>query len=197
MIEGNAGVNCMSIARSSKDKFQDFDTYGGATSRSGQHLANAVAVENQAFILFSLVVSQAFAKEMTFEESSASSAQDIWKVEFDLLNADIECLRQLHDFNDFVSSQGSETRKRTSENWKIGGMKKPRIQTDELMERSIITTVQNYKQLNTHAHARGTTMQTCKQASKANKFQYNGGIANQFQHANLTPEFIYFKYLNN
>ena len=62
MIEGNVGVNCRFIVRGFKDKFQDFDTYAGTISRSGQRLVNAVAAEIEDFILFSFDVSQAFAK---------------------------------------------------------------------------------------------------------------------------------------
>ena len=60
-----------------------------------------MAAENPEFILFSFDVWQAFAKGMVFEEFSAFSGQDIRKVEFDLPKVDIECLRQLFDFNDF------------------------------------------------------------------------------------------------
>ena len=67
MIEGNVGVQCRLTVRGFKDKFQDLDTYAGPTSRSGQRLVNAVAAENEDFILLSFDVSQAFAKGLAFE----------------------------------------------------------------------------------------------------------------------------------
>ena len=71
MIEGNVGVKCRFIVRGFKDKYQDFDTYAGTTSRSGQRIVNAVVAENEDFILFSFDVSQAFANGLAFEELSA------------------------------------------------------------------------------------------------------------------------------
>ena len=100
MIEGNVGIKCRLIVRGFKDRFQVFDIYAGATSRSGQRLVNAVAVGSPGFILSSFDVSQAFAKGMTFEELSALSGHDIRKVEFEVPKADIECFRQLPDFKD-------------------------------------------------------------------------------------------------
>ena len=57
MIEGNVGVKCRFAVRGYKDQFQDLDTSAGATSRSGQRLANAIAADN-----FSFDVSRAFVK---------------------------------------------------------------------------------------------------------------------------------------
>lgn len=101
VIDGSVGIKRRLTARGFKDKFQDLDTYAGATSRSGQRLANAVAAENVEFILFSFDVSQAFAKGMAFEEFSAFSGQDIGNEEFDVPKADVVCLRELLDFKDF------------------------------------------------------------------------------------------------
>ena len=41
---------------------------------------------------------------MAFEELSALSGQDVRKVEFDMVTADLECFRQLRDYNDFNPS---------------------------------------------------------------------------------------------
>ena len=76
MIGGNVGVECRLTVRGFKDEFQDLDAYAGTTSRSGQRLVNAVAAENEYFILSSLDVSQAFAKGLTFKEFS----ELIWTV---------------------------------------------------------------------------------------------------------------------
>lgn len=46
MIEGNLGIQCRLTVRWFKDTCQDLGTYVGTTSRSGQRLANAVAVES-------------------------------------------------------------------------------------------------------------------------------------------------------
>ena len=70
-------------------------------SLGGQRCVNDVAAGNPEFILCSFDVSQAFAKGMTFEESSALSGQDVRKAELDVSKADIECVRQLLDFRDF------------------------------------------------------------------------------------------------
>ena len=101
MIGGNVGINCRLTVRGFKDNLQVLDTYAGATSRSGQSPVNAAAVENPDFVLFSLDVSQAFAKGMTFEELSALSGRDIREVEFDAPRADIDSLRELPDLQDF------------------------------------------------------------------------------------------------
>ena len=103
MIEGSVGVHCKLAVRGFKGKFQDLDTYAGATSRSGQRLTNAVAVGNKDFLLFNSDVSQAFAKGLAFEDFSAVTGQQIRKVEFDVPKVDLECPRQLYDFNDFDS----------------------------------------------------------------------------------------------
>lgn len=101
MIDGAVGVKCRFIVRGFKDMFQDFDTYVGTTSRSGQRLVNAVAAEYKELLLVSFDVSQAFAKGLIFEELSAFTGQDIRKVEFDVPKVDIDSLRELLDFKDF------------------------------------------------------------------------------------------------
>ena len=68
MIEGNAVVKYRLTVRGFKDEFQDLDTYAGTTRQSGQRLLDAVAAENEDFIMFSFDVSQAFAKGLTFDE---------------------------------------------------------------------------------------------------------------------------------
>ena len=100
-IEGDVGIQCRLTVRGFNDKFQDLDTYAAAASRSGQRLASVVAVDDPDPILFSLDVSQAFAKCMTFEELSVFSGQDIRNVEFDVPQADLERLRALLGFKDF------------------------------------------------------------------------------------------------
>ena len=52
-------------------------------------------------LLFSFVVSQAFAKGMAFEELGALSGHDIRNVEFDVLKANVGCRCLLPDFKDF------------------------------------------------------------------------------------------------
>ena len=87
--------------------FQDLDTYAGTTSRSGQRFANAVAVGNLQFILFSFDVGQAFAKGMAFEGLGALSGQDIKKIEFDVPRVDLDRFKQLPGFKDL--DPGTET----------------------------------------------------------------------------------------
>ena len=91
MIEGNVGVKCRLSVRGFKDKFQDFDSYAGAISRSGQRFANAVAAEHEDFMFFSLDVSQAFAKGFTFEGLSKLIGTDCRAVLFDVPKFDFEC----------------------------------------------------------------------------------------------------------
>lgn len=59
-------------------------------SRSGQRSANAVAFENQGFILFSLDVGQAFAKELACDDFSALSGHDF-------VTSNSTCLGQILD----------------------------------------------------------------------------------------------------
>ena len=59
---GIDGVRCRLAVRGFNDKFQDFDTYVGATSWSGQRLAKSVAAECFEFTLFRFDVGQACAK---------------------------------------------------------------------------------------------------------------------------------------
>ena len=77
MIEGSVGVKCRLTVRGFKDKFQDFDTYAGTTSSSGQRSVNAVVAENPGFVLSSFDVSQAFAKGLTFKELSELTGTEI------------------------------------------------------------------------------------------------------------------------
>ena len=107
MTDGSVGVKCRFPVRGSKDKFQDFDTYAGATSRSGQRLVNAVVAENQDVVLLGFNVSQAFAKGMTFAEFSALTGTELREVQFDVPKADLVCLRQIRGFEDF--NPGVET----------------------------------------------------------------------------------------
>ena len=101
MIEGNVGVECRLTVRGFKDKSQDLDTYVGTTTRSGQRLVNAVAAENEDFILFSFDVSQAFAKGLNFQELSKLTGTERRAVEFDVPRADFECLKSIKGFESF------------------------------------------------------------------------------------------------
>ena len=100
MIDGAVGVKCRLIVRGFEDRFQDLDTYAGATSGSAQRLVNAVAAGHKEFLLFRFDVSQAFAKELTFEEFSILTGQEIRKVEFDVAKVHIDSLRELRDVKD-------------------------------------------------------------------------------------------------
>ena len=104
MIDGNIDVKCRFAVRGFKDRVQDLDVYAGTTSRSGQRLANAVAVENPEFILFSFDLSQAFAKSLTFEELSASTGTELRQVEFHVPKFDLDCLRYMPGFSDYIPS---------------------------------------------------------------------------------------------
>ena len=95
------GVECRFIVRGFKDTFQDFDTYAGTISRSGQRIVNAVAAGNEYFILSSCDVSQAFAKVLTFEELSRLTGIECRALQFDAPKADLECLKQIKRFENF------------------------------------------------------------------------------------------------
>ena len=95
MIEGNVGVTCKLTIRGFKDKFQDLDIYVGTASRSCQRPVNAVAVENDNFILFSFDVRLAFANGLTFEELSKLTRIESRAVQFDVFRHDLQCLRKI------------------------------------------------------------------------------------------------------
>ena len=62
MIEGNVGTTCRLTVQGFKDELQNLDIYADTTGRSGQRLVNAVADENQDFILSGFDVRHAFVK---------------------------------------------------------------------------------------------------------------------------------------
>ena len=93
MIECNVGAKCRFTARGCKGKFQDFDIYAGAISRSGQRLVNALAADNEDFILFSFDVGQASAKGFISHEFPKLTGIESRTVEFDVPHLDLECLK--------------------------------------------------------------------------------------------------------
>ena len=84
--------------RGFKGTCQDLDTYAGAIRRSGQRFANAVAAANPDFILFSCDDSQAVANGMAIKEFSALMGTYFRDVQFDVSNADLDCLMQIKRF---------------------------------------------------------------------------------------------------
>ena len=100
-IEGNVGAKCRLTVRGFTGQFQDLDTYVGTTRRSGQRIANAVAAENEDFILFSFDVSQAFAKGLTCDELSKLTGTGCRAVRFDVPRADSARLKQICGFDKF------------------------------------------------------------------------------------------------
>lgn len=101
IIEGNVGVKCRLTARGFKDRFQDSDTYAGATSRSGQRFVNGIAAENTEFILFSLNVRQAFATGLLLKELDELIGTEIRAVELDVPKPEFDCLRAITGFEIF------------------------------------------------------------------------------------------------
>lgn len=93
--------------RGFNDTSKDFDTYAGATLRSGQRLVNVVAAENTDLVLSSFDVSRASVKGMVFEEFSALTGTDIREAQFDAPTSDLGCFRQIRGVDDF--NPGVET----------------------------------------------------------------------------------------
>ena len=101
VIEGNVGAKCRLIVRGFKDQPQDLDTYVGTISRSGQRIVNAVAAENEHFILSSFDVNQASVKWLRFEDLSKLTGTECRAVQFDVPMADLDCLKQIRGFENF------------------------------------------------------------------------------------------------
>lgn len=98
------GIKCRLIARGSKDRVQDIETYAGTTSRSEQRMINQVAAERGEFVLSCFDVSQAFAKGMAFIDLSELTGQELREVQFDVLQADVEIMKHIPGVKGFDSN---------------------------------------------------------------------------------------------
>ena len=99
--DGKLIIKCRLTMRGFKDRQDELETFAGTASRSGQRVVNAITAQNPDFVLFSLDVSQAFAKGLTFEEYARATGTQLRAVEFELAPADIWILKKLPGFEDF------------------------------------------------------------------------------------------------
>ena len=88
MIDGIRQIKCRLTMRGFKDRQQSMDTYAGTTSRSGQRLVNGVVAQEPDWELFSIDVTQAFAKGLTFEQMARLMGTQLRAVEFELPASD-------------------------------------------------------------------------------------------------------------
>ena len=87
--------------RGFKDRQEWMETFAGTASRWSQRLINSVCCTHANFELYSIDVSVAFAKGMTFEELAKYTGEPVRSVEFELHPNDVIYLRALPDFGDF------------------------------------------------------------------------------------------------
>mgnify|MGYP003328451570 CR=1 FL=1 len=87
--------------RGFKDRCQTLETFAGTASRCGQRIINSVIAQHPEWELFSLDVSQAFAKGMTFEELARLTGEQLRHVEVDLDAEDVALIRTIPGYTDF------------------------------------------------------------------------------------------------
>ena len=87
--------------RGFKDRVEQLETYAGTASRSDQRLVDSICALNPEWQCFSLDVSKAFAKGMTFAELSELTGTPQRHVEFQLAGEDLEILRSLPGFETY------------------------------------------------------------------------------------------------
>ena len=100
-VDGKLIIKCRLIMRGFRDRDQDLETFAGTATRSGQRVVNSITIQHPDFVLFSLDVSQAFAKGLTFEEYARLTGTQLRQVEFDISADDVALVRKLPGFSDF------------------------------------------------------------------------------------------------
>ena len=101
LVDGVRSIKSRITMRGFKDAAQSLETFAGTATRWSQRVINSVAATEDNHTLFSLDVSKAFAKGMTFEELSRLSGQPLRTVQFELAAADIPLLKRIPGFEDF------------------------------------------------------------------------------------------------
>ena len=101
LVDGVKIIKVRLTMRGFKDSAVALDTFAGTASRWAQRLVNSVAATEKDFVLFSLDVSKAFAKGMTFKELFELTGQPLREVQFVLQPKDIAHLRKIPGFENF------------------------------------------------------------------------------------------------
>lgn len=91
-------VKCRITMRGFKDKNEDLLTYAGTATSYGQRVVNCIMAQHlQEWVLFSLDVSKAFAKGLSFEELARLTGEPLRRVEFEVSKEDAILLKQSVD----------------------------------------------------------------------------------------------------
>ena len=88
--------------RGFKDRDESaLETFAGTASRSDQRVVDSVSALEPDWVSFSIDVSQAFAKGMSFDELAEEKGEPARQVEFQLAGADLDILRKIPGFSDY------------------------------------------------------------------------------------------------
>ena len=101
IVEGVRVIKCRITLRGFKDREQSYETFAGTASRAGQRVINSLAAQEEDMELFSLDVSQAFAKGLSFEELARAFGEPLREVEVDFNKGDVELLRTIPGWENF------------------------------------------------------------------------------------------------
>ena len=101
LVDGKRIVKVRITMRGFKDVCQSMETFAGTATRWAQRIVNSVAANEDDFVLFSLDVSKAFAKGMTFQELSELTGEPLRAVQFEVAEDDVTALRRIPGFEDF------------------------------------------------------------------------------------------------
>ena len=101
LVDGKRIIKVRITMRGFKDLCQSMETFAGTATRWAQRVVNSVAANEDDFVLFSLDVSKAFAKGMTFQELSELTGEPLRAVQFEVAEEDVAALRRIPGFEDF------------------------------------------------------------------------------------------------
>eukprot|EP00975_Prorocentrum_lima_P043677 9163458-Prorocentrum_lima.AAC.1 len=82
---------------------ENIKTYSGAAAKWAQHAVNAYAAQKN-YTLFSMDISAAFLKGMTFQEIASETGENLRSVKFNFPPADFWTLRKLPGMEDYDNS---------------------------------------------------------------------------------------------
>ena len=94
LIEGLLGVKSRITGRGFKDQ-QETETFAGTASRTGQRVINSEIAQHPDWDMFSMDVSQAFAKSLTFKEFAELTGTSLRTVEMKLSEKDAEIFKSM------------------------------------------------------------------------------------------------------
>ena len=88
------------VSKTSKPSSEEHQTYSGTASKWGQREINIMAA-NTGYKLFSMDISAAFLKGVTFEEIAALTGEPLRSVQFEVPPRDAWLVQQLPGMSDF------------------------------------------------------------------------------------------------